>query len=67
MDANISPIERAFQLAATGRYATIAEVRLQLVREGCSQSELEGPVLRRQVMDIIIKARNAKDGTAQPT
>ena len=59
MDANVSSIERAFQLAATGRFATVAEVRLQLVREGYSQSQLEGPQLRKQIMDIISKARNA--------
>lgn len=59
MDPNVSPIERALQLAGTGRYATVAEVRLQLVREGYSQKQLEGPVLRKQIMAIISKARNA--------
>ena len=57
MDSKPSPIERAFQLAGTGRYATIAEVRLQLVREGFRHYELEGPLLRRQIMDIIIKSK----------
>lgn len=59
MDANVSPIERAFQLAGTGRFATVAEVRLQLVREGYSQKELEGPQLRKQIMEIIAQARSA--------
>ena len=59
MDPNISPIERAFQLASSGRYATVAEVRLQLVREGYSHSQLEGPVLRKQIIGIIAKARKA--------
>lgn len=59
MDANASPIERAFQLAGTGRFATVAEVRLQLVREGYSQRELEGPQLRKEIMEMIAKARGA--------
>ena len=46
MQPNLSPIERAFQLAATGRYSTVSEIKLQLTREGYRQ-ERRGAAARQ--------------------
>ena len=57
MQPNLSPIERAFQLAATGRYSTVSEIKLQLAREGYQQEQVEGRQLAKQIVEIIVKAR----------
>jgi hypothetical protein len=34
MDPNVSTLERAFELAATGRFLTVSEIKLRLHRGG---------------------------------
>ena len=34
MDPNVSALERAFALAATGRFHKVSDIRLQLHKEG---------------------------------
>jgi hypothetical protein len=57
MDPNVSTLERAFQLAASGRYLKVAEIKLALDREGYRSLLVEGPALTRQLMAAISKAR----------
>jgi hypothetical protein len=53
MNQNISVLERAFQLAKTGLYPTIGIIKKQLQKEGYWASQIEGPILHRQLADTI--------------
>jgi hypothetical protein len=53
MDPNISVVERAFQLAKTGLYPTIAIIKKQLQKEGYWAAHIEGRVLHRQLAETI--------------
>jgi hypothetical protein len=53
MDQNISVLERAFQLAKTGLYPTVAIIKKQLQKEGYWAAQIEGPVLHRQLAEVI--------------
>lgn len=52
-------MERAFELARTGRYRHMREIRKQLVREGCDDVDrhLAGTGLRKQLLDEAAEAR----------
>lgn len=50
-------LERAFELARTGDYVGIAEIRAQLKVEGYSLGQLEGPSLMRQLRELCISSR----------
>ena len=60
MDSNVSTLERAFQLAATGRYLTVTEIKLALSREGYRHEMVDGPVLAKQLIGVMTKARAAR-------
>jgi hypothetical protein len=60
MDPGVSSIERAFQLAATVRYDTVSEVKIQLAREGYRERQIEGRVLLKQIADVIKQAGHLK-------
>ena len=57
MDPNRSVFERAFELAASGRFLTVSEIRLRLHREGYREELIEGPILAKQLLDAIKQAR----------
>jgi hypothetical protein len=63
MDQNRTPLERAFELAKSGDYADVTSVRARLKAEGYSDGQLEGPVLVRQLREIVKKARSEADRT----
>jgi len=48
---------RAFHLARSGRFTRLTEILTTLDREGYSASRIEGPLLRRQLTDLIKAAR----------
>jgi len=52
-------IERAFELAASGRSPGLSEIKTKLAQEGYTQLQMlfEGPAIRRQIRQIILKAR----------
>lgn len=58
-----SPIERAFELARSGKCQTIKEICDQLNREGYSSQQVTGPSLFKQLRAMISDAtgRVAKD------
>ena len=57
MDAHPTSLERAFQLARSGQFSSLEDIRLQLRREGLNEHQLIGPVLNRQLRDFISDAR----------
>jgi hypothetical protein len=49
-----SPLERAFQLARSGRVAKIDDIRKQLKHEGYDESVVDGgPSLKSQLRNLI--------------
>lgn len=61
MDQNKSPLERAFELARSGRYRTASEVRRALAAEGYATDQFEGRSLSRQLGEIIKAERVKKE------
>ena len=57
MKPNISTLERAFELAATGLFSTVTEIKLRLAREGYQFEQVEGPELAKQLVAAMTKAR----------
>lgn len=62
MTSRLTTLERAFELARTGDYLGIAEIRAQLKAEGYSLGQLEGPSLMRQLRELCIASRKANAG-----
>lgn len=58
MQQNKTAIERAFELARSGRVRTVSEIRATLKAEGYDQRHLEGRALVKQLQDIL-RARQA--------
>ena len=57
MDQKLTALERAFQLARSGTVAGLSEIATSLNREGYHANQIEGPVLKRQLADLIKAAR----------
>jgi hypothetical protein len=53
MDPNVTPLERAFQLAKTGQFLDVAGIKLRLKQEGYAQDQIQGRSLYRQLQGII--------------
>jgi hypothetical protein len=66
MDQKMTAVERAFQLARSGSVAGLAEITTSLNREGYYANQIEGPVLKRQLADLI-KAARKSSATSSPT
>ena len=49
-------LERAFELARSGQFSSLEDIRLQLDREGLNPRTVVGPVLRRQLKNLICEA-----------
>jgi hypothetical protein len=62
MDQKITALERAFQLARSGNVAGISDIVTSLNREGYYASQIEGPLLKRQLTDLIKAARKGIAG-----
>ena len=61
MDPNITAIERAFELAKSGRYRTISHVKTCLKREGYFDYAIRGRSLEAQLNSLIREARKTAD------
>jgi hypothetical protein len=59
MDQKLSALERAFQLAKSGEVAGLTQIATSLNREGYSASQIEGPLLKRQLANLIKTARKS--------
>ena len=53
MEPNVTPLERAFQLAKTGRYVDVGEIKLRLKQEGYAQDQVQARSLNRQLQELI--------------
>ncbi|HVZ05434.1 hypothetical protein [Hyphomicrobium sp.] len=61
MDQNTSALERAFQLAKSGRCATVQEVKRDMKKEGYSINQVTGRALQKQLNALIAEARRNID------
>jgi hypothetical protein len=59
MDPNKTAIERAFELAKSGRLASIDELRRALKSEGYFTYHLTGPSLLAQIRKLIQDSRES--------
>jgi hypothetical protein len=66
MDHRMTAMERAFQLARSGQVAEFSEIVEALRRERYSVDQLQGPMLRRQLVDLIKTARARERLTSPP-
>jgi hypothetical protein len=57
MDQTKTPIERAFEMARTGKYLSASEIKRAVSAEGYAVAQIEGPMLMRQLRGLIRDAR----------
>ena len=60
MDHNLSALERAFQLAKSGRAAFVSDIIATLKREGYEISQIQGLKLIAQLKKLIEESRTSK-------
>ena len=53
----MTALERAFDLASSGKCLSVMDIILSLRTEGYSVEQLEGPALRKQLIELIEKAK----------
>ena len=56
MEVRKTALERAFELASSGRCLTIRDIAYKLNSEKYDVSHLEGPALRKQLQGLIDEA-----------
>jgi hypothetical protein len=57
MQKDKTAIERAFELAKSGKFRAVAKVRKALSREGYVDLQIAGPALLKQLRLFIVTAR----------
>ena len=57
MDPTTTALERAFQLARSGDYASAQDIKKQLTVEGYSATQVTGGTLMKQLLTLIKEAR----------
>jgi hypothetical protein len=55
VNRNITTLERAFQLAKSGSYASVAAIKKRLKTEGYSVAQISGGALSKQ-LNVLIQA-----------
>jgi hypothetical protein len=69
MDLRPTELERAFQLARSGRPNSIDDIKLQLKKEHYSAAQITGQAIKKQLLALIQTARAsqpaAQDGKAE--
>jgi hypothetical protein len=59
MDRNVTPLERAFQLAKSGKVSTVEDIRKLLKQEGYDATVVQdGPSLKAQLKNLIRAAHS---------
>ncbi len=62
MSSRPTAIERAFELARSGGCGTVSDLRRQLKIEGYAADQISGPMLLRQLRELVAVAKaNAGD------
>jgi phosphohistidine phosphatase SixA len=59
MDHTITALERAFQLAKSGDYGSVPDIKRRLIREGYSVAAITGGALSKQLLALIRGSRSA--------
>lgn len=62
MDPTKSTLERAFELAKSGRFASMSELRAAIKAEGYTAAQIEGPALGRQLRRLMDESRAPATG-----
>lgn len=63
MEPYKSAIERAFELAQSGRFVSISAIRDRLRHEGYSNDRVSGPALVKHLRTLISEARGPCDSS----
>ncbi|KKB75856.1 hypothetical protein VW35_19025 [Devosia soli] len=63
MIPHMTALERAFELARSGKFASVTEVKLAVSKEGYLVSQMEGPQLSKQLR-ALVKANRRPDTDA---
>jgi LmbE family N-acetylglucosaminyl deacetylase len=58
MRSDLTALERAFELARSGKCLGVHDIVLHLHSEGYSVAQIEGPQLKKQLLDLINEATN---------
>jgi len=66
MKPNVTAIERAFELARTGRYVRLAQLRADLRNEGYSQELIVGRYLSAQLRQLMREANPQSYDVGKP-
>jgi hypothetical protein len=56
LESRISQLERAFELARSGRCATVADIKRKLREEGYQDDQVEGRLLFSQLNSLMRKS-----------
>jgi hypothetical protein len=62
MDPATTALERAFQLARSGDYASVPDIKKQLTTEGYAVTQVTGGTLTKQLLGLIREARAQRAG-----
>ena len=57
---DITPLERAFEIAKSGDCATVTDMKAQLKKEGHSLDQISGDSLLKQLKALMAEARKGK-------
>jgi hypothetical protein len=66
MHHSTTALERAFQLAKSGDYASVPDIKRRLLKEGYSVAQITGRELSRQLLGLI-RAAQGRDHAEGPT
>jgi len=53
MKPHITALERAFELAKSGQFTSVSEVKMAVSKEGYQTSQMEGPMLSKQLRELV--------------
>lgn len=53
MKPHMTALERAFELAKSGRFCSVSEIKSVVSREGYPTRQMEGPMLSRQLRALV--------------
>ena len=57
MDRAVTAVERAFELAGSGHYTTVAGIKKQLTAEGHSTAQIIGGTINKQLTALMRAGR----------
>lgn len=61
MKPHLTALERAFELARSGKYTSITDLKRDLASEGYAANQIEGFSLSRQLRELMMAARAGGD------